>query len=80
MVKKIILSALVVMIATSTMAQAKIVKYFQKLTTENKHGYKIVFKAGKYKVEADTECSINVDEKNGYLKQCKYTFTYKIIS
>jgi hypothetical protein len=66
--KKIILSALVVIMATATMAQAKIVKYFQKLSKENKHGYSIIYKAGKYKVEADTECSIIVDEKNGYLQ------------
>jgi hypothetical protein len=66
--KKIALSALVVMIASATMAQAKIVKYFQKLSKENKHHYGIAYASGKYKVQADTECSIIVDEKNGYLQ------------
>lgn len=54
--------------ATTSIAQAKIVKYFQKLPKELKHGYNITYKAGKYKVEADTECSIIVDDKNGYLQ------------
>jgi hypothetical protein len=68
MIKKLTFSVLVVILATTTMAQAKIVKYFQKLSKENKHGYSIIRKAGKYKVEADTECSIIVDDKNGYLQ------------
>lgn len=66
--KKLILSAAVALIASSALAQAKIVKYFQKLSKEDQHGYTIKHKAGVYTVEADTECSITVDEKNGYLK------------
>lgn len=66
--KKIILLLAVIVSTSTAFAQAKIVRYFQKLSKENKHGYTIAYKAGKYKVEADTECSIIVDEKNGYLK------------
>jgi hypothetical protein len=65
---KTILFFLVVLITTTTMAQSKIVKYFNKLSAENKHGYGINFKGGKYKVVSDTECSIIVDDKNGYLQ------------
>jgi hypothetical protein len=66
--KKIILSICCVCIYAATIAQAKIVKYFNKIPTENKHGYAITFKAGKYNVVSDTESSIIVDDKNGYLR------------
>jgi hypothetical protein len=66
--KKIILSICCVCIYAATIAQAKIVKYFDKIPTENKHGYAITFKAGKYTVQSDTESSIIVDDKNGYLR------------
>jgi hypothetical protein len=66
--KKTILTSCFIAFSITVMAQAKIVKYFQKLKKENKHGYSITYTAGKYKVEADTKCSIKVDEKNGYLQ------------
>jgi hypothetical protein len=66
--KKIILSTCIVCLSIAAFSQAKIVKYFDKLPTENKHGYAIKFKDGKYKVESETQSSIIVDDKNGYLK------------
>ncbi|MBP6430314.1 MAG: hypothetical protein KA319_00930 [Ferruginibacter sp.] len=65
--KKLFLLACIACASTVAIAQAKIVKYFNKLSAEHKHGYGITFKNGKYKVEADTESSIIVDDKNGYL-------------
>jgi hypothetical protein len=67
-IKKTFLFLLVVTISTSLMAQSKIVKYFNKIPTEQKHGYTITFKDGKYNVISDTESSIIVDDKNGYLR------------
>jgi hypothetical protein len=59
---------LVLLFSKGIFAQAKIVTHFNKLPKEMKHGYKINFSKGKYSVTADTECSITVDSKNGYLK------------
>jgi hypothetical protein len=66
--KKISLVAFVILLTITAMAQAKIVKYFDKLPTENKHGYGILFKSGKYTAQSETQSSIIVDDKNGYLK------------
>jgi hypothetical protein len=66
--KKIFFLAGIVCLSLAALAQAKIVKYFDKLPTENKHGYAITYKVGKYKVEADNYCAIVVDDKNGYLQ------------
>ncbi len=66
--KKIILSTCIACFSLAALAQAKIVKYFDKIPDENKHGYAITFKDGKYKVVSETQSSIIVDEKNGYLK------------
>jgi hypothetical protein len=66
--KKIILSTCIACFSLAASAQTKIVKYFDKIPDENKHGYAITFKDGKYKVVSETQSSIIVDEKNGYLK------------
>ncbi|MFC4262786.1 hypothetical protein ACFOWM_07860 [Ferruginibacter yonginensis] len=66
--KKIIAFTWLIALCNITHAQAKIVQYFKKLPAEQQHGYKINFKNNQYNVVADNQCSITVDEKNGYLK------------
>lgn len=50
-------------------AQTKLVKYFNKLSTEQKHGITLTEKAGKVIAESGTgACTVIHDAANGYLK------------